>query len=294
MKTTVGDIDIELWCKECPKACKNFIQLCLEGYYNDLTFHRVVKGFIVQGGCPIGDGTGGESIYGHPFKDEFHSRLRYTRRGLVGMANSDKNDNASQFFFTMAATPELQNKNTLFGKVAGDTVFNMLKLEESLVDQNEKPLHPQRILRTEILTNPFDDIKPRIKESSIKEKVTKKIKKGVKKFELLSFGFEAEEDEQQSIKFIDTHSTKSKSSHDILNDPKLSKNSIQINTTSIAYTSDDENTKKKDIGLERIKEKLKLKSNNIDKEKAYKSSSDEEDYLKTVDEENMKKQKERM
>lgn len=69
------------------------------------------------GGDANGDGTGGESIYGAPFKDEFHSRLRYVHRGLVGMANSDVDDNASQFFFTMAPTPELQNKNTLFGKV---------------------------------------------------------------------------------------------------------------------------------------------------------------------------------
>lgn len=63
LQTTVGDIDIELWSRECPKACRNFIQLCMEGYYNNTIFHRVVKGFIVQGGDPNGDGTGGESIY---------------------------------------------------------------------------------------------------------------------------------------------------------------------------------------------------------------------------------------
>lgn len=68
MKTTVGDIDLELWTKEAPKACKNFIQLCMEGYYNGTIFHRIVKGFIAQGGDPTGTGEGGESIYGHPFK----------------------------------------------------------------------------------------------------------------------------------------------------------------------------------------------------------------------------------
>lgn len=68
LKTTVGDIDLELWSKETPKACRNFVQLCMEGYYNDTIFHRVVKGFIIQGGDPTGTGTGGESIYGHPFK----------------------------------------------------------------------------------------------------------------------------------------------------------------------------------------------------------------------------------
>lgn len=68
MKTTVGDIDLELWTKETPKACRNFIQHCMDGYYNGTIFHRVVKGFIVQGGDPTGTGEGGESIYGHPFK----------------------------------------------------------------------------------------------------------------------------------------------------------------------------------------------------------------------------------
>lgn len=68
MKTSIGDIDIELWTKEAPKACKNFIKLCYDGYYNNTIFHRIVKGFIVQGGDPLGTGEGGESIYGHPFK----------------------------------------------------------------------------------------------------------------------------------------------------------------------------------------------------------------------------------
>lgn len=68
MKTTVGDFDLELWTKEAPKACRNFIQLCMEGYYDNTIFHRVEKGFIVQGGDPLGTGEGGESIYGAPFK----------------------------------------------------------------------------------------------------------------------------------------------------------------------------------------------------------------------------------
>lgn len=68
MKTTVGDIDIELWSKECPLACRNFIQLCMEGYYNSTIFHRVIRDFIVQGGDPTSTGEGGESIYTAPFK----------------------------------------------------------------------------------------------------------------------------------------------------------------------------------------------------------------------------------
>ncbi|CDW56485.1 Peptidyl-prolyl cis-trans isomerase CWC27 homolog [Trichuris trichiura] len=117
LKTTVGDIEIELWSKECPKACRNFVTLCVRGYYNNTIFHRVEPGFIVQGGDPTGTGCGGESAFGEPFKDEFHSRLRFSRRGLVAMASAGKrHSNGSQFFFTLGRTPELQNKHTIFGK----------------------------------------------------------------------------------------------------------------------------------------------------------------------------------
>ncbi|XP_001352783.3 spliceosome-associated protein CWC27 homolog [Drosophila pseudoobscura] len=228
LKTTVGDIDIELWARECPKACRNFVQLCLEGYYNNTVFHRLVKGFIVQGGDPNGDGTGGESIYGQPFKDEFHSRLRYTRRGLMGMANSGKDDNASQFFFTFAETPELQSKNTLFGKVTGDTIYNMLKLEDGIVDHQERPMHAHRILSTEVLTNPFEDIVPRAIAKAEKSKKVKKQRQGVKNFGLLSFGEEAEGDEVETTVFVKQNAGKAKSLHDVTDDPKLSKEPIQV------------------------------------------------------------------
>lgn len=72
LETNYGVLEIDLWARECPRACRNFIQLCLEGYYDKTIFHRVIKDFMVQGGDPTGTGTGGESIYGEPFPDEFH------------------------------------------------------------------------------------------------------------------------------------------------------------------------------------------------------------------------------
>ncbi|CBY37692.1 unnamed protein product, partial [Oikopleura dioica] len=75
LRTSAGDIDIELWSKETPLACRNFVQLCMENYYDATIFHRLVPGFIIQGGDPTGTGMGGESIYGKPFKDEIHSRV---------------------------------------------------------------------------------------------------------------------------------------------------------------------------------------------------------------------------
>lgn len=224
--TSVGDIEIELWAKETPKTCRNFIQLCLEGYYDNTIFHRIVKGFIAQGGDPNGDGTGGESIYGEPFKDEFHQRLRFTRRGIVAMANAGKDDNASQFFFTLGATPELQNKHTIFGKVVGDTLFNMLKLEDGVI-VDERPEYPNKIIKTEILSNPFPDIVPRVTEKQVEKPKKREKKKGVKDFKLLSFGQEAEEDEEESAMISRTVVTKGKSSHDVLDDPGLSSKTVE-------------------------------------------------------------------
>uniref|UniRef100_A0A6Q2ZQG0 Spliceosome-associated protein CWC27 homolog n=1 Tax=Esox lucius TaxID=8010 RepID=A0A6Q2ZQG0_ESOLU len=227
IKTSAGDIDIELWSKEAPKAARNFVQLCMEGYYDGTPFHRVVPEFIVQGGDPTGTGTGGESIYGRPFKDEFHSRLRFNRRGLVAMANAGPHDNSSQFFFTLARADELNNKHTIFGKVTGDTVYNMLRLAEVECDQDERPLNPHKIRSTEVLHSPFDDIVPREMKKSKKDEDKKEGKKSqskaTKNFSLLSFGEEAEEDEETVNRVSQTLKGKSKSSHDLLkNDPQLS------------------------------------------------------------------------
>ncbi|XP_018600436.1 spliceosome-associated protein CWC27 homolog [Scleropages formosus] len=240
MKTSAGDIDVELWSKEAPKACRNFVQLCMEGYYDGTIFHRVVPDFVVQGGDPTGTGTGGESVYGHPFKDEFHSRLRFNRRGLVAMANAGPHDNGSQFFFTLGRADELNNKHTIFGKVTGDTVYNMLRLAEVECNKDERPLNPHKIRTAEVLHNPFDDIVPREIKKVIKEKDKedgkKSQSKATKNFSLLSFGEEAEEDEEMVNKVSQTMKGKSKSSHDLLkDDPRLS--SVPVDGVKPSTTS---------------------------------------------------------
>ncbi|XP_068190621.1 spliceosome-associated protein CWC27 homolog [Antennarius striatus] len=227
LKTSAGEIDIELWSKETPKACRNFVQLCMEGYYDGTLFHRVVPDFIIQGGDPTGTGTGGESIYGRPFKDEFHSRLRFNRRGLVAMANAGPHDNGSQFFFTLGRADELNNKHTIFGKVTGDTVYNMLRLAEVACDAEERPLNPHNIRCAEVLHSPFDDIIARELKKSKREKEKEEVKKSqskaTKNFSLLSFGEEAEEEEEMVNQVSQSLKGKSKSSHDLLkDDPRLS------------------------------------------------------------------------
>ena len=109
------------------------------------------------------------------------------------MANSGKDDNGSQFFFTMGPTQELQNKHTIFGKVAGNTVYNMLKLQDGMVDEDERPKYPNKIIKTSVIKNPFDDLKPRnliemIKDDGDKDKRPKSKAKATKDFKLLREG----------------------------------------------------------------------------------------------------------
>ncbi|THD19923.1 Peptidyl-prolyl cis-trans isomerase SDCCAG10 [Fasciola hepatica] len=237
LKTTVGEIEIELWSKEAPKACRNFVQLCMEGYYNDTAFHRLVRGFIVQGGDPTGTGEGGESIYGEPFKTEVHSRLSFNRRGLVGMACLAENMNTSQFFFTLGPAPELTGKHTLFGRVAGDTLFNMLRLGEGDVGSGERPRRIHRIVSTTVLLNPYDDIVPRqIQRSKSKSDDDKEAKKvtvaATKNFSLLSFGEEAEEEELVDNVVSEKLRKKGKSAHDLLSDPRLSSRPVNLDLSA--------------------------------------------------------------
>lgn len=115
--TEKGDINIELFAKLCPKTVTNFIELSKAGYYDGLTFHRVISDFMVQGGCPLSTGTGGP---GYNFEDEFDPELRHDSPGILSMANAGPGTNGSQFFITHIATDWLDGKHTVFGKVLGD------------------------------------------------------------------------------------------------------------------------------------------------------------------------------
>jgi peptidylprolyl isomerase domain and WD repeat-containing protein 1 len=117
LHTSLGDIHCKLFAKECPKTVENFCVHSKNGYYNGHIFHRVIKGFMAQTGDPTGTGTGGESIWGGEFEDEFHPSLRHDRPYTLSMANAGPNTNGSQFFVTVIPTPWLDNKHTVFGRV---------------------------------------------------------------------------------------------------------------------------------------------------------------------------------
>lgn len=192
--TAIGDLMIELWPGLAPKACRNFVQLCLEGYYEGCNFHRVIPNFLVQTGDPLNNGLGGESIWDEPFEDEISQRLRFSRRGIVAMASAGKNLNASQFFMTLDRADSLQGKSTIFGTITGDTIFNLLKVNdlEMTAEDRERPVYPPVIKSAEVLDNPFDDIVPRItaaerreqnanrKEGRKNQKLDKRRGKGIK------------------------------------------------------------------------------------------------------------------
>ncbi|RPA77360.1 cyclophilin-like protein [Ascobolus immersus RN42] len=196
MKTNAGDLEIELWGKECPLAVRNFLQHSLDGYYEGTIFHRIIPNFIIQGGDPTGTGEGGDAIYpGGTFADEINNRLKFNRRGLLGMADmGGKDSNASQFFLTLAETRELTGKNTLFGKVMGDTIYNLVQWGEREVE-GEKFVYPVKISKIEVLVNPYDDIVRRVKEQVITTVPKKVEKKKAKKGKaILSFAGDEEGD----------------------------------------------------------------------------------------------------
>lgn len=121
-ETNMGTFEAELYAKECPETVWNFINLA-EGrqetarggnYFDGLSFHRVIAGFVIQGGCPFGNGTGGP---GYRFKDEFDASLRHDGEGILSMANAGPGTNGSQFFVTLGATPHLDDRHSVFGKV---------------------------------------------------------------------------------------------------------------------------------------------------------------------------------
>lgn len=125
IKTAKGDIQIDLFAAEAPKTVNNFVFLAQDGFYNGLTFHRVIDGFVSQGGCPSGDGRGGP---GYKFEDETRGNPHKHEAGSLSMANAGPNTNGSQFFICHAPQPHLDGRHTVFGKVTnGLNVATSLK-----------------------------------------------------------------------------------------------------------------------------------------------------------------------
>jgi peptidyl-prolyl cis-trans isomerase A (cyclophilin A) len=140
LHTSKGDIIIELFPDHTPKTVANFVKLAKENFYNGTVFHRVIAGFMIQGGCPQGTGTGGP---GYKFDDEFHGDLQFDKPYLLAMANSGPNTNGSQFFITAAPTTWLNRKHSIFGEVkdaASQAVVDAI--ETTKTGAGDRPLDP--------------------------------------------------------------------------------------------------------------------------------------------------------
>ncbi|WP_240397370.1 peptidylprolyl isomerase [Lactobacillus crispatus] len=182
LKTNQGEIKIQIFPEQAPMTVENFIRLAQKGYYDGTIFHRVISDFMIQGGDPEGNVTGGESIWGHPFEDEL-SRELFNIRGALSMANSGPNTNGSQFFivqnknmpkryikqmepagypkeiihaYKQGGTPWLDGRHTVFGQViTGMDVVD--KIAKSKKDKMDKPLEDITIDSIQVQGSKFDD-----------------------------------------------------------------------------------------------------------------------------------------
>jgi len=143
----MGTIKVELFANDAPITVQNFMKLCGNGFYDGLIFHRVIAGFMIQGGCPIGDGTGGP---GYVIKDEFVASLKHSAPGILSMANAGPNTGGSQFFITLAPTPWLDGKHTIFGKVT-EGIDVLQSIGKVRTDNHDRPLEAVRIRSAKIV-----------------------------------------------------------------------------------------------------------------------------------------------
>lgn len=131
---------------QAPKTCENFLGLARKGYYDGVAFHRVIKDFMIQGGDPSGTGRGGASLFGGKFADEIDRALRHTGAGILSMANAGPNTNGSQFFITLAPTPHLDGKHTIFGRVC-EGMETVRRLGAVQTGANDRPTTDVKILK---------------------------------------------------------------------------------------------------------------------------------------------------
>ena len=282
LETNYGNIDIELFTLEAPKSCRNFIQHCLNKYYNGCHFFKIFKNFMIQTGDPTNTGSGGVSIYSEDFRDEFHSRLRFNHRGVVAMNNKNKpNSNGSQFFITLEKCEEMNKKFTIFGKVTGPTFFNAVNISNLSADEDGIPLMNNKdeipkIINTEVVINPFKDLKPTVdisqfeknknidnEENNTNKKKKKKLK--IKNITDKMFFNIDDEEENEKDKIEEKNEIKEDKEH---NDKK---------------NEEQENKKEKVIDIEEKEENNSSKSEESESEsKSLSSDNNEVQHAKQV------------
>ena len=152
LETTQGTIELELYPDIAPLTVENFITHIKNGYYNGIAFHRIIKNFMIQGGDPTESGSGGGSIWGKSFKDEYKNKT-FNKFGVLAMANRGPHTNGSQFFITTAKTPWLNGRHTIFGQATPESFKTLKKLNNVATmgrNAGDKPLERQEIIKAYI------------------------------------------------------------------------------------------------------------------------------------------------
>jgi peptidyl-prolyl cis-trans isomerase-like protein 2 len=181
LKTTMGDFTLELHCDIATRTCTNFLGLCQAGKYDDTRFHRLIPGFMIQGG-KAKDGEDDESLWGGAFADEFDDRLKHTGVGILSMANSGTNTNRQQFFITFKSCNHLDRKHSIFGNIIDGTDL-LTKMEKVPADKKERPIDAIKIIATEILVNPVKEAEElenkRLQELAEARQTKEDLRKGI-------------------------------------------------------------------------------------------------------------------
>ena len=155
LSTSLGDLKLELFTAEAPRLCENFLALCASGAYTRTTFHRVIPGFMAQGGDPTGTGKGGECVWGGHLPDELSPALRHGARGVLSMANAGPDTNGSQFFITLAPAPHLDGATSVLGRVIGGEGALAAIEGAPVAGKKHRPVEDIVILGATVHANPF-------------------------------------------------------------------------------------------------------------------------------------------
>jgi len=146
IETNMGTMEIELFEDKAPRTVSNFVDLIEKGFYDGVIFHRIISGFMIQGGDPTGTGMGGP---GYEIDDEFHPDLKHDSKGILSMANAGPNTGGSQFFITLAPTPHLDNRHAVFGKlIKGEEILDKIGAVET--GPNDKPINEVKMIKVTI------------------------------------------------------------------------------------------------------------------------------------------------
>lgn len=176
IQTSLGELNLELVPEFAPRAVWNFVHLAKKGYYKNVTFHRSIRNFMLQGGDPTGTGKGGSSIWGKNFKDEFDGPLGHDARGVLSMANKGKDTNGSQFFITYRPAKHLDRKHTVFGRVVGG-MDTLSRIENIEVGEGDRPVTDVVMQEVVVFLDPFEEARKERREQDEKEVEQEEVRK---------------------------------------------------------------------------------------------------------------------